>query len=718
MGLGFATFAAIFMVFGGQIREWRWRLAGVLLLITATSAALFLLDPQRIADDYASGPSGVIGLATGRFLLGRFAPVGSWVMLIIALCIGLMLTADNLVLRLPHYGKKAWDRRGEVTQAVAALKGAGANRTAASLPVSPRSIAAAPVRPAPRLAPAPPKNDSGESIPAKARKVIARLLPGPSSAPKAPRPPVPKTKKTAPASDALSGGGVNDAEGGFVLPSTDLLVEPQGGYIESQQAYASQQRDILQRTMDEFRVEAQVVGFMTGPVITMFELALAAGVKVRQIANLSNDIARALAVPGVRIVSPIPGKDTIGIEVPNLEKEIVRIKELMALAPGSDTAMQLPLYIGKDASGGPIVSDLAFMPHMLIAGTTGSGKSVCINAIIMSMLMLRTPEEVRLILIDPKMVEMAAFENVPHLLCPIVNDMRRAENILEWAATKMDERYELLKEACVKNIRGYNELGEDVLYERFHAETDADKASVPKTLPYFVIIVDELADLMMTSGKEVEGYIIRIAQKARAVGIHLVLATQRPSVNVVTGLIKSNMPCRTSFRVASRQESRIVLDQNGAEVLLGQGDMLFLEPGTSNLKRAQGAYVADREIKTVVKSISKGRKVEFNPELKRLNSAPIGEISAERDPLFDKGVMIVLESKRGSVSLLQRRLQVGYSRASRIIDQMADSGILGDYKGSQAREVLMTVEDWEIFQASIRADQSGESSIDGEPTSS
>ena len=712
MGLGFASFAAIVMVFGGRVREWRWRLAGVVLLITATSAALFLLDPQRVADDYASGPSGVIGLATGRFLLGRFAPVGSWVMLIIVLCIGLMLTADNLVLRLPHYGRKAWDRRGQIAQAATARKGSGTIRTTANLPVSPRSVAAAPgapTRAAPRLAPAPGDN-SGESVPAKARKVIAKLLPKPSSAP--------KTEDAPPASDALSGGGVNVADGDFTLPSTDLLVEPQGGYIESQQAYASQQRDILQRTLDEFGVEAAVVGFMTGPVITLFELALAPGVKVRQIANLSNDIARALAVPGVRIVSPIPGKDTIGVEVPNLEKEIVRIKELMALAPGSDMTMELPLYIGKDASGGPIVADLASMPHMLIAGTTGSGKSVCINAIIMSMLMLRTPEQVRLILIDPKMVEMAAFENVPHLLCPIVNDMRRAESILEWAATKMDERYELLKEAGVKNIRSYNDLGEEELYECFHAETDADKASVPKTLPYFVIIVDELADVMMTSGKEVEGYIIRIAQKARAVGIHLVLATQRPSVNVVTGLIKSNMPCRTSFRVASRQESRIVLDQNGAEVLLGQGDMLFLEPGTSNLKRAQGAFVADREIKTVVRSISKGRKLEYNPELKRLNSAPIGEISAERDPLFDKAVLIVLESKRGSVSLLQRRLQVGYSRASRIIDQMADSGILGDYKGSQAREVLMTLEDWEVFQASIRADQSGQSSIDGEPTSS
>jgi S-DNA-T family DNA segregation ATPase FtsK/SpoIIIE len=323
-----------------------------------------------------------------------------------------------------------------------------------------------------------------------------------------------------------------------------------------------------------------------------------------------------------------------------------------------------------------------------------------------------------MIMIDPKMVEMAAFENVPHLLCPIVNEMRRAESILEWAATKMDERYELLKEAAVKNIKDYNQLGEKELYARFHAETDADKASVPTTLPFYVIIVDELADLMMTSGKEVEGHIIRIAQKARAVGIHLVLATQRPSVNVVTGLIKSNMPCRASFRVASRQESRIVLDQNGAEVLLGHGDMLFLEPGTSNLKRAQGAFVADKEIKTVVKSISKGKKVEYNLELSRLNSSPIGEMSAERDPLFDKAVGIILQSKRGSVSLLQRRLQIGYSRSSRIIDQMAESGILGEYKGSQAREVLMTQEDWDIFQASILADQSGASSYDGAPTSS
>jgi len=627
-----------------------------------------------------------------------------------------MLTADNLVLRIPRYGKKAWDRRGEITQAVAGLRPASPVRTAGSMPASPRGAAVMPApAPRPRLVPAkPPGGDrrTEESIPNKAKKVFARLLPSPANKPQdGPGPPA-KSGETSSGADAEK--ATHEA---FSLPSTDLLVEPQDGYIESQQVYAGQQRDILQRTLDEFGVEATVLGFMTGPVITLFELALAPGVKVRQIGNLANDIARALAVPGVRIVSPIPGKDTIGIEVPNLEKEIVRIKELMGLAPGSDIQMQLPLYIGKDASGGPIVSDLAGMPHMLIAGTTGSGKSVCINTIIMSMLMLRKPDEVRLILIDPKMVEMAAFENVPHLLCPIVNDMRRAESILEWAAIKMDERYELLKEAGVKNIRSYNELGEDKLYERFSAESDEDKAGIPRTVPYFVIIVDELADLMMTSGKEVEGYIIRIAQKARAVGIHLVLSTQRPSVNVVTGLIKSNMPCRVSFRVASRQESRIVLDQNGAEVLLGQGDMLFLEPGTSNLKRAQGAFVADKEIRTVVKSISRGRQPDFNAELTKLSSSPVGELDAQRDELFDKAVEIVLDTRRGSVSLLQRRLQVGYSRASRIIDQMADAGILGDYKGSQAREVLMTPEDWEVLQASIRADQSGASSLTGEPTS-
>jgi S-DNA-T family DNA segregation ATPase FtsK/SpoIIIE len=407
----------------------------------------------------------------------------------------------------------------------------------------------------------------------------------------------------------------------------------------------------------------------------------------------------------------------VGIEVPNAEKEIVRIRQLMDLADQAADRFALPLYLGKDAGGDPIAADLGSMPHLLIAGTTGSGKSVCINSIILSLLLTRSPEQVKFILVDPKMVEMAAFENIQHLLCPIVNDMRKAEDILEWAATKMDERYELLKEAGVRNIRAFNKLSAKDIYKRFGADDEEERKRIPTNLPYYVIIVDELADLMMTSGKEVESHIIRIAQKARAVGIHLVLATQRPSVNVVTGLIKSNMPCRISFRVASRQESRIVLDQNGAEVLLGQGDMLFLQPGTSNLVRAQGAYVEDDEIHKVVEALREAGQPEYNAELVRLQSRPPGEADGEKDDLFDKAVEIVLASQRGSVSLLQRRLQIGYSRASRIIDQMAEAGLLGEYKGSQARECMMSLEEWREFQQSIADDQSGASSSNGEPTS-
>jgi S-DNA-T family DNA segregation ATPase FtsK/SpoIIIE len=324
---------------------------------------------------------------------------------------------------------------------------------------------------------------------------------------------------------------------------------------------------------------------------------------------------------------------------------------------------------------------------------------------------------VRLILIDPKMVEMAAFENVPHLLCPIVNDMRRAEDILEWAAVKMDERYELFKETGVRNVTGYNRLRAEEIYQRLGAVGEEERAQIPTHLPYYVIVIDELADLIMTSSKEVETYIIRLAQKARAVGIHMLLATQRPSANVVTSLIKANMPCRISFRVASRLESRIVLDQNGAEVLLGQGDMLFLQPGTSSLIRAQGTYVDEEEIRPVVDALRTSAEPRYSTELVRLSAAPLDGGDGEKDELFDQAVEIVLATQRGSVSLLQRRLQIGYSRASRIIDQMAEAGLLGDYKGSQARECLVTLDDWYSMKASLAADQSGESALDGEPTS-
>jgi S-DNA-T family DNA segregation ATPase FtsK/SpoIIIE len=434
----------------------------------------------------------------------------------------------------------------------------------------------------------------------------------------------------------------------------------------------------------------------------MFELELAAGIKVSRITNLSNDMARALGAGAVRVVAPLRGKHTIGIEVPNSEKEKVRIKSMMDLGGKKAKRMQVPLFLGKDSSGEALVSDLTKMPHLLIAGTTGSGKSVCINSIIVSVLMTKRPDEVKMVLVDPKMVEMTAFSTVPHLMCPIVTETATAVQILEWATVKMDERYALLAEAHVKNVAEYNKLGSEEIIARFNPTSPDEEAKIPKKLPYIIIVIDELADLMMTASKEIEAYIVRLAQKSRAVGIHIVLATQRPQATVVTGLIKSNMPCRIGFRVAARMDSRIILDQNGAETLLGEGDMLFLKPGTSDLIRAQGTFLDDTEIRRIIKHLKEIAEPQFHPELTQLKH--VDASAMPRDELFDEGVRVVLESKRGSVSLLQRKLSVGYARASRMIEMMAAAGILGEYKGSQAREVLMTAEEYEAIRDQMADD--------------
>jgi DNA segregation ATPase FtsK/SpoIIIE, S-DNA-T family len=484
----------------------------------------------------------------------------------------------------------------------------------------------------------------------------------------------------------------------WTLPPLTLLQEPEYGFTKQQEQVVREQARVLERTLEEFRVEAQVVEIDTGPVITMFELKLGAGVKVSQIASLSNDIARALKAHAIRVVAPISGKNTIGIEVPNLQKEKVRLKELITIAGKRASEMGLPLFLGKDASGAALVADLTKMPHLLIAGTTGSGKSVCLNTIIVSLLMTKRPDHVKMILIDPKMVEMSQFKGVPHLMCPIVTDVQRAEKILAWAVTKMDERYEVLAEAGVRNIAGYNALSSDELFRRFAPENEAEKSRISLRLPYIVVIIDELADLMMTSGKEVEHHLSRLAQKSRAVGIHIIVATQRPEVKVVTGLVKSNLPSRICFRVASRMDSRIVLDQNGGEVLLGQGDMLFLPPGQHKLLRAQGTFLEDAEVHAVLQDLAARAEPEFHPELVKIQTTGGEDDEGMRDPLFDDAVRVVLQSKRGSVSLLQRRLTVGYSRASRLIEQMSAAGIVGDYKGSQAREVLITLDEWEAMR--------------------
>jgi S-DNA-T family DNA segregation ATPase FtsK/SpoIIIE len=493
--------------------------------------------------------------------------------------------------------------------------------------------------------------------------------------------------------------------GEYNLPSWNYLADAEHGFAESQEQFVREQAVILERALKEFDIDAHVVQIDTGPVITMYEISLAPGIKVSAITALSNDIMRSLKAESVRIVAPVPGKNTVGIEVPNAQKERVRFKELLQLAPESSKKMAIPLFLGKDASGEPLITDLTLMPHCLIAGTTGSGKSVCINTIIMSIIYMQRPDLVKLILFDPKVVEMVMYKDIPHLMCPVIHDSTKATSVMEWACEKMDERYDILAEAGVRNIRDYNKLTTEELIEKLQPSTPEEEAKIPKKLPYIIIVIDELADLMLqATSKECETHIVRLAQKARAVGIHLILATQRPSANVVTGLIKSNMPTRIAFRVQSKMDSRIVLDQNGAECLLGQGDMLFMAAGASKPVRSQGTFIDDKEVRESVKMVRSLAEAQYEPELVQIRANPSADGDMEKDELFDEAVRVVLETKRGSVSLLQRRLTIGYSRASRLIEQMAQTGILGEYKGSQAREVNFTLEEWDAMQAQARTD--------------
>lgn len=498
---------------------------------------------------------------------------------------------------------------------------------------------------------------------------------------------------------------------GYKFPGLDLLEEPEEGFNEKLESLVRGQAEALEASLQEYKINGEVVDIESGPAITLYHIRLAPGTKVAQINAIESDLARSLKAVNIRVVANMEGRDTIGIEVPNPTKERVRLKELMSNRERFGE-MKLPMFLGKDAAGDPLISDLTKMPHMLIAGTTGSGKSVCMNTIIMSFLYTKRPDELKLVLVDPKMVEMSQFKDIPHLMCPVVTEMPKAAAILEWAVTKMDERYELLADAGCRDIAGYNELEWDELKERLEIETDEQAMRIPKKLPYMVFIIDELADLMMTN-KEVEGSIIRIAQKARAVGIHLILATQRPQANVVTGLIKSNMPCRIAFKVASGMDSRIVLDQKGGELLLGQGDMLHLSPSSHELSRAQGTLVDDKEIRRVVKFLKTISTQNFERSLVQLkgdqdadeerlylseNNSSASLKAAQEDPLFDRAVEIVLETKRGSVSLLQRRLAIGYTRASRLIDLMGIAGIISDHKGSVARDVKISLEEWEAMK--------------------
>jgi S-DNA-T family DNA segregation ATPase FtsK/SpoIIIE len=498
--------------------------------------------------------------------------------------------------------------------------------------------------------------------------------------------------------------------GSIELPALSLLDDPpprHGGY--SAEALEAMSR-LVELKLRDFGVEAEVVEVHPGPVITRFELRPAPGVKVSQISHLAKDLARALSAVSVRVVEVIPGKSTMGLEIPNESREIVTLGEIIKSKAYDEMASPLALVLGKDIGGNPVVADLARMPHLLVGGTTGSGKSTAVNAMVLSLLYKSSAEQVRLIMIDPKMLELSVYEGIPHLLAPVVTDMKQAANALRWCVAEMERRYQLMATAGVRNLAGFNRKVKDLAdagtpmrdpieMKRLPPGGDPDSVPFVEPLPYVVVIVDELADLMMIVGKKVEELIARLAQKARASGIHLILATQRPSVDVITGLIKANIPTRIAFQVSAKVDSRTILDQSGAEALLGHGDMLFLQPGTSLPVRVHGAFVSDQEVHRVVAKLKVLSPPVYLDEILDGPSAPIpglpgeggseeGAGDPEQDPLYDEAVRIVTESRKASISGVQRRLKIGYNRAARMIEAMEAAGLVGPLQSNGSREVI------------------------------
>lgn len=488
------------------------------------------------------------------------------------------------------------------------------------------------------------------------------------------------------------------------LPAVDLL-KP-ANLNDKKFSYSAAKLEALSREVEtrllEFGIQVNVVAVYPGPVITRFELELAPGIKVSRISGLAKDLARALSVNRVRVVEVIPGKSVIGLEIPNEHRELVCLREILESSQYIESASHVSLALGKDIAGNPVVVNLSKMPHLLVAGTTGSGKSVGINAMLLSLLYKATPADVRLILIDPKMLELSVYDGIPHLLTPVVTDMKDAANALRWCVGEMERRYQLMAALGVRNVLGYNhkiieaEQAKKPLLDPLWDPTLGGEQPPLARLPYIIVIIDEFADMMMVVGKKVEELIARIAQKARAAGIHLILATQRPSVDVITGLIKANIPTRIAFQVSSRIDSRTILDQQGAEQLLGHGDMLYLAPGEGVPIRIHGAFVSDEEVHTVVKALKQLAQPDYAIDILNNDAGDSGigggkfeEADGEQDELYDAAVQIVMETRRASISLIQRRLKIGYNRAARLIETMEAAGLVSNMQSNGGREVLV-----------------------------
>jgi len=504
---------------------------------------------------------------------------------------------------------------------------------------------------------------------------------GPVLTPPVSAPPPPAAEAAAPKSRKAA-----PSSGDYTLPSLDLLdpSPPWNHQVQENAMLAQAQR--LEDTLRHFGVEGRVTAIMTGPVVSRFEYEPALGVKISKITGLADDLALALKALSIRIVAPVPGKGVLGIEVPNPKRQVVALREILAEGAYQKSASRLTLALGKDIMGTPVVTDLAKMPHLLIAGATGSGKSVGLNAMILSILFKATPEEVRFLLVDPKRIELSMYENIPHLLHPVVFNPKEATTALHWAVGEMERRYALLSDLSVRNIDGYNQKARVK-----KPDPRIEEGIMPRGLPYLVIVIDELADLMLVSSRDTEEYLIRLAQKARASGIHLIVATQRPSVDVITGLIKANFPTRISYQVSARTDSRVILDAMGAERLLGMGDLLFMPPGTSRLKRIHGPYVTDAEVSRVTEFLKAQAAPEYEPGITEMRETEeeVAE-NGERDEKYADAVELVAETRNASISMLQRRLRVGYNRAARIIETMEKEGLIGPSDGIKPREVYVS----------------------------
>jgi S-DNA-T family DNA segregation ATPase FtsK/SpoIIIE len=468
------------------------------------------------------------------------------------------------------------------------------------------------------------------------------------------------------------------------LPSTDFLDEPEDRSTSADSENLRMQSRLLEKKLEDFGVKGRVVAVSPGPVITTFEYEPAPGIKINKVVTLSDDLALALRSSSIRIVAPIPGKAVIGIEVPNTNREMVRFKEVVASAVFERSSSKLTLCLGKDIVGNPVVAALEKMPHLLIAGATGTGKSVALNAMICSLLYKSKPDEVKIIMVDPKRIELSSYDGIPHLITPVVTSAKKATNALFWAVREMEKRYELLSEMKARNVHQYN--------QKIEKQIKQGKEDLPEKLAYIVVVIDELADLMMLASRDVEVALTRLAQMARAAGIHLMLATQRPSVDVLTGIIKANFPTRLTFQVSSKTDSRTIIDTIGAENLLGSGDMLFLPPGTSKLQRIHGAYISEAELSRIIAFLKHQEKPEYDEEVTEIAGLdPAGsDEEQEYDERYDDAVALIAKTKQASISMIQRHLRIGYNRAARIIETMEKEGIVGPADGAKPREVLIT----------------------------